>query len=123
VNGDGREEIWLKAGIGNTAHDFDLITWTGHALRVVVGPAAENPLVVGWGFSGGATLWCADATGDGRTDIIRQEFDRKADGTSENEREFVNQLRDGDLREVSRGAAQTPLPGTASALVCGSVSW
>lgn len=123
VNSDGRQEIWLKAGVGNTAHAFDLIAWTGESLRVVVGSVVENPLLVGWGLSGGATLWCADATGDGRTDIVRQEFDRKADGSPENEREFVYQLREGELREVFRGPARTPLPGTHSALICGTVSW
>lgn len=123
VNSDGRQEIWFKPGIGNTAHDFNVIAWTGDALRVVVRSEVENPLVIGWGFSGGATLWCADATGDGRTDIVRQEFDRKADGTPENEREFVYQLRGGELREVFQGPPRTSLPGTSSALVCGTVSW
>ena len=123
VNSDGRQEIWFKPGIGNTAHYFNLIAWTGDALRVVVRSEIENPLVIGWGFSGGATLWCADATGDGRTDIVRQEFDRKADGTPENEREFAYQLRGSKLREVFQGPPRTPLPGTSSALVCGTVSW
>lgn len=123
VNSDGRQEIWFKRGIGNTAHNFDLVTWTGEALRVVVGSDIGNPLVVGWGFSGGATLWCADATGDGRMDIVRREFDRTADGFPENERESVYQLRDSELSMVSEGPPRTPLPGTSSALVCGTVSW
>ena len=56
---------------------------------VVVEPVADNPLIVGWVFSGGATLWCADANGDGRTDIIQQSFSRDSQGEVENEREVV----------------------------------
>jgi len=123
VNSDRRQEIWFKTGIGNTAHGFDLIAWTGEALRVVVGSDIDNPLVVGWGFSGGATLSCADATGDGRTDIVRQTFDRNPDGTPGNEREFVYQLEDTQLREVAERRPRTTLPDNASALSCGPVTW
>ena len=86
VNSDGREELWWKDGLGNTAHGFNLVAWADGRPRVVVEPDAHNPLLVGWGFSGGATLWCADADGDGRTDIIRQVFGRDAEGRVEDER-------------------------------------
>jgi hypothetical protein len=123
VNSDRRQEIWFKTGIGNTAHGFDLIAWTGEALRVVVSSDVESPLVVGWGFSGGATLWCADATEDGRTDIVQQVFDRKPDGSPDNERELVYHLEGSQLREVSEGRPRTPFPDSASALTCGTVTW
>jgi hypothetical protein len=123
VNGDGRDEIWFKDDVGNTAHTFNLLAWAGERLRVVVDPGVHNPLVIGWGFSGGATLWCADGTGDGRTDIIQQSFTRNAEGGIEDEGEVIYELRDDSLREVVRGRPRPPLPGTSSALVCGSVSW
>jgi hypothetical protein len=122
VNGDRREEIWFKDGIGNTAHTFDLIAWTGETLRVIVGSNGENPLVVGWGFSGGATLWCADATGDGRPDIVRYEFRRGGDGSPYDEREFVYELRDNELREIYQGSPRTLVP-ESSTLTCGPVAW
>lgn len=124
VNGDEREELWWKDGLGNTAHLFNLVTWLDDRLVVVVEPGTENPLLVGWGFSGGATLWCADANGDGRTDIIQQVFARDSQGQIEDEREVVYELHRGTLVRVSEGPARTPPPGDSEkTLTCGAVTW
>jgi hypothetical protein len=124
VNGDGRDELWWKDGLGNTAHVFNLVAWVQDRLVVVVGPDTENPLFIGWGFSGGATLWCADANGDGRTDLIRQDFSRNSHGQIESEREIVYDLHGATLVRISEGPARTPLPGdSAESLTCGAVRW
>jgi hypothetical protein len=121
VNSDDRQEIWFEDGTGNTAQDFNIVSWVGDGLRAAVASSVENPLLIGWGMSGGATLWCADADGDGRTDIIQNSFGRNAAGEEVDEHEVVLRLDDGRLVEVYRGASRTPLPGSASALVCGAV--
>ncbi|MGH9003965.1 MAG: hypothetical protein ACRDYV_12630, partial [Acidimicrobiia bacterium] len=121
VNSDSRHEIWLEDGPGNTAQDFNIVSWVGSGLRAAVASDVDNPLVIGWGMSGGSTLWCADADGDGRTDIIQNSFHRTATGEEVNEQEVVLRLDGGQLLEVYRGPPRTPLPGTASALVCGAV--
>jgi hypothetical protein len=124
VNSDGREELWWKDGLGNTAHLFNLVAWADRRPLVVVDGRVDNPLLIGWGFSGGAGLWCADADGDGRTDIIRQVFGRDAEGRIEDEREFVYHLRGGSLVRLSEGPPRTPVPeGGTQALTCGPVTW
>lgn len=124
VNSDGREELWWKDGLGNTAHLFDLVAWVDGRPVVVVEPDADNPLVVGWGFSGGAGLWCADADGDGRTDIVRQVFGRDVEGRVEDEREFVYHLQAGRLVRRSEGPPRTRIPeGAMQSLTCGAVAW
>ena len=124
VNSDGREELWWKDGLGNTAHLFNLVAWAGNRPVVVVEPDADNPLLIGWGMSGGATLWCADADGDGRTDIIRQVFGRDAEGRIEDEREFVYDLQGDRLVSRSKGPARTAIPDdSVQSLTCGAVTW
>jgi hypothetical protein len=124
VNGDGADELWWKDGVGNTAHVFNLVAWAEDRPLVVVEPDAENPLLVGWGFSGGATLWCADANRDGLTEIIQHRFSRDADGQIGNERESVYELRGATLVRVSEGPARTAFSkDSGQSLSCGPVTW
>ena len=98
--------------------------WVDGRPLVVVDAWADNPLLIGWGFSGGASLWCADADGDGRTDIIRQVFGRDAEGRIGDEREFVYGLQGGRLVHRSDGPPRTPVPeGSLQSLTCGPVTW